>query len=574
MSEHLICFRTNAGCSGIRFSPAPGRHALWRSAQGFAVGNGTGARKVQRLSHVFLLSWSWRRWGLAFLAGAISALSLAPLGWFFVLALTLPALVWLLDGAIDVEGVGGRRFFPALSVGWWFGFGYHLAGLWWIGRAFLVDADAYAWLLPVAVLAMPAGLALFSALGTGIAALLWRDGWPRILALAVGLAATDYLRGTLFTGFPWNGFAQAFADTPLMSQMVSVIGSYGLGFLVVLIFASPAVLADGVRRGRPFFAFSVLLLSGIAGFGAARLGGAVALEEPGVALRLVQPSIPQEDKWLLENRASVFATYVEMSGRPFPENLADAAKRVVIWPESAVPFLLTQEPGALATIASILQPGEVLLTGAIRSETDGVERTFYNSIYAIAEDGTIIDAYDKVHLVPFGEFLPLEGMFEALGIRQLVEGPGRFKPGFRHRLLSLDGIPPLLPLVCYEIIFPDAAVNADGRPEWILNLTNDAWFGVTSGPYQHLAQARMRAVEQGVPVVRVANTGISAVIDPLGRTQQSLALGVRGMIDTTLPQPLPPTIYARYGSLSFFAMLAFGLLVLLIARRVRHHRDD
>ncbi len=187
---------------------------------------------------------------------------------------------------------------------------------------------------------MPAGLALFTALGTSIAALFWRDGWPRILALAFGLAATDYLRGTVLTGFPWNSFAQALADSVLMSQAVSVIGLYGLGFLVVFIFASPAVLVDGQGRGRVFFTLAALLLAGLAGFGAVRLGGAVADEEPGVALRLVQPSIPQEEKWQPENRASVFATYVEMSGRPFPEGLADAAKRVVIWPESALPLFV------------------------------------------------------------------------------------------------------------------------------------------------------------------------------------------------------------------------------------------
>ncbi|MBA5776085.1 apolipoprotein N-acyltransferase [Stappia sp. F7233] len=520
---------------------------------------------MQRLSHVFLLAWGWRRWGLALFAGAASALSLAPLGWFAVLWLTFPALVWLLDGAIAAEGTGRRRFRPAMAVGWWFGFGYHLAGLWWIGRAFLVDAEAFAWLLPAAVLAMPAGLALFSALSGAIAALFWRSGWPRIVVLAFALSLTDWLRGTILTGFPWNTFGQAFAGNLVLVQGASIVGAYGLGFLAILIFAAPAVLADEAPGRRIFAGLAALLLALMAGFGFFRLSQESPGEVADTAIRIVQPAIPQEEKWLPENRANVFSTYVEMSGRPFPEALAGASRRLTIWPESAVPFLLTEEPGALAAIAGFLKPGETLVTGAIRSEIRGEQRVFYNSIFSIADDGTIVDAYDKVRLVPFGEYVPLEGFFEALGIRGLVQGAGTFEAGFRQRPMRLDGLPAFLPLVCYEIIFPGIASTSEEEAGWILNVTNDAWFGMTAGPYQHLVQARLRAVEQGMPVIRAANTGISAIFDSRGRILDRLELGVRGAIDAALPARLPPTFYARHGlSLFFIALLvSFGFIFIL-----------
>ncbi|WP_202396174.1 apolipoprotein N-acyltransferase [Stappia sediminis] len=528
---------------------------------------------MHRLSHIFLISWGWRRLGLAFAAGAISALAFAPFGWFAILALTLPALVWLLDGAIEPES-GGRRIRPAMFVGWWFFFGFHLAGLWWIGRAFLVDADRFLWLMPLAIVAMPAGLALFGALGTGIAALFWRDGWPRIYALAFAFATTDWLRGNILTGFPWNTWGQAFAETPVLAQLASVTGAYGLGFFVVLIFASPALLAENTRGSRAMPVISGLLLIAIAGFGAARLGAVSPGEYEDIGLRIVQPAVPQEEKWRPEKRAEVFSTLIEMSSQPFSDPYAERPRHIIVWPESAVPFLLTEEPGALSEIAATLRAGDILITGAIRSERRDGERVFYNSIYAIGDDGTILDAYDKVHLVPFGEYVPLESFFELLGITTLVQGAGDFLPGFRNRLLEVDGIPAFSPLVCYEIIFPGAIQTPDGRSAWILNVTNDAWFGETSGPYQHFAQARLRAVEQGIPVVRAANTGISAVIDPYGRIVARLDLQNRGNIDSGLPKYINATFFSYYQKYLFSCFFFISLILLTILRYVNRTRND
>lgn len=504
---------------------------------------------MRKFSHIFLLAWGWQRWGLAFVFGAIAALAFPPFGWFPILFLSLPALVWLLDGAMERDAIGRRRFRPALAVGWWFGFGFHLAGLWWIGTAFLVDAEAHAWLMPFAVIAMPAGLALFTALATGVARLVWHDGVLRILALALVLSAADWLRGHVLTGFPWNVWGYALSGSLPMIQFASVVGVYGLGFLVTFAFAAPAVIADAPGRSRTLMlAASPAILLGLALFGYVRLQNAPPSDLPDTIVRVVQPSIPQAEKWLPERRAAIFADYVDLSAQDVENGMNPAAGRIVVWPEAALPFLLTEEPGALAAIAALLRPQDILITGAVRVDRGSIEPVYYNSVYVVAEDGTIVEAYDKTHLVPFGEYVPLEGLLEKAGIAKLVQGAGDFGAGFRHRVLQVPGLPSFLPLICYEAIFPGAIVTPDGRPELLLNVTNDAWFGTTSGPFQHFAQARMRSVEQGLPMVRAANTGISAIIDPYGRVRSRIGLNKRDVIDATLPGALPPTIYARHGA--------------------------
>lgn len=519
---------------------------------------------MHRIADRIIILWGWRRFFAAFLAGALSSLAMAPFGAFPILWLTLPVFVWLIDGAVPHDSAGFlRRLFPAAIAGWAFGFGYFLGGLWWVGEAFLVDADRFVWLLPLAVVLLPAGLALFWMLGAVVARLLWPDGWPRILVFAVVMTAAEWLRGHLFTGFPWNALGYALTPVPAMMQSASLVGIWGLTLAAFFIFAAPAALATVHRRERraPF----VLILVGVAilvlhaGFGLVRLSSAESEPVAGVKLRIVQPAVPQGEKWETANDDEIVRRYLELSdGATDPDHKGVGSATLVIWPESAFPFLLTDRPDVLAAIAKLLPPGTTLITGAARADpaSDPSEDRVFNSVYVIGDTGEILSAYDKVDLVPFGEFLPFRRFFEAMGIRQLIRLPGGFTAGNRRHTLDLPNAPPVGPLICWEIIFPGAVVDPARRPAWLLNLTNDTWFGDTPGPRQHLLQAQLRAVEEGLPVARAANSGISAIIDPYGRIERSLALGTSGILDGTLPQGLSAPFYARFGDGIFLVLVA------------------
>ncbi|RAI43710.1 apolipoprotein N-acyltransferase, partial [Rhodoplanes roseus] len=466
----------------------------------------------------------------------------------------------------------------AAASGWWFGFGYFLAGLYWIGSAFLVDADKFGWLLAPAVLALPAGLAVFMAGGFALARLLWAPGAFRIVTLAATLTTTEWLRGHVLTGFPWNAFGYALAEPLALAQGFALFGLWGMTFLAVLTFAAPAALADAPGdTPRPLLlpGVAVTLLVAIALFGAVRLGAMPTAYVDGVRLRLMQPNIPQDQRFNYAAKADVMRRYLALSSRPtgeHPRGLADVTH--LIWPESAFPFFVAREPDALASIADLLGDGTVLITGAARlaesSRPGNIEA--YNSVYVFDHDGSILSIYDKVHLVPFGEYVPLRNWLKRIGIEQLVRVPGGFLSGDRLRSVESPRAPPFVPLVCYEAIFPHAVLPRGERPGWLLNLTNDAWFGITPGPYQHLLQSRMRAVEEGLPLVRAANTGISAVIDPIGRTVAHLALGREGVLDSDLPAPITPPLYARTGDAPATALVVLVLVASAWRRRARSAR--
>jgi apolipoprotein N-acyltransferase len=263
--------------------------------------------------------------------------------------------------------------------------------------------------------------------------------------------------------------------------------------------------------------------------------------------------------------------YLALSDRASgPQSTGVRDATILIWPESAFPFFLTREADAMAQIAELLPKGTVLITGSVRAPDlpPGTPITrAYNSIYVIDHDGSVLAVYDKLHLVPFGEFLPYQNLMEKLGFEQLTRMRGGFIPGSVRHALPVPGVPPALPLICYEAIFPGEVAGRNERPGWIVNLTNDGWFGISTGPYQHLEQARMRAIELGLPLVRSANTGVSAVIDPVGRTVASLGLGIEGILDATLPAAISPTIYARVGDIPA-AMLVALAVILAVRRRV------
>jgi apolipoprotein N-acyltransferase len=538
---------------------------------------------MDRIANLIIVQWGWRRFLIAFAAGGLSALAFAPFDLFPVLWISLPVFVFLIDGSTPAGGGGPlRALVPAAAVGWWFGFGFFVAGLWWIGAAFLVDAEQFAWLMPVAVVILPAGLALFFALGAALARALWTDGWSRLLAFAIAMASAEWLRGHVLTGFPWNAFGYALAPTPLMMQSASLVGLWGLTLAAFIIFAAPAAFAGAGRqtRGRNIYVALVgLLLAAHLAFGWVRLAAAGDATIPGVRIRIVQPVIEQSEKWQTENEEAIVRKYLDLSdGATSPERTGVSSATILIWPESAFPFLLTERPAVLAAIDALLPEGTILITGAARGEPPGGRDNpprVFNSIYVIDAGGEIIDAYDKVHLVPFGEFLPFRSLFEAIGIRQLVALPGGFSPGSRRRTVPLSAAPAFAPLICYEAIFPGEVVEPGSKPGWLLNLTNDAWYGATPGPYQHFAAARLRAVEEGLPLVRGANSGISAIVDPYGRVMRSLGLNVTGILDGDLPAPVNGTIQARFGDLAFLALLVLcaGTLVAARSRSLRSSRN-
>lgn len=528
--------------------------------------------KIRPFALTIILSWGWKRALIALAAGAISALAMAPFNAWPVLFLTFPVLVWLIDGA----SAGRMRGVPAAALtGYCFGLGYFVPGLYWIGNAFLVDADTFAWLMPFAVLGLPAYLAVFPAAGCALARLLWTRDATRLLALAISLTASEWLRGHALTGFPWNTFGYALSEPLALAQTASLIGLWGMTFVTIAVAASPAVLIGGRSRGGPVWrvpaaALGVLVLMGV--FGVIRLSLNPTRLVPDLKLRLMQPNLQQDVKFNYAAKAEVMRKYLMLSDRaagPTATGVRDT--NILIWPESAFPFFLTREADAMAQIANLLPPGAVLITGSVRAP-DGARNArvtrAYNSIYVIDHDGSVLSVYDKLHLVPFGEYLPFQGLMERLGFEQLTKVQGGFIPGAGRANLDVPHAPRVLPLICYEAIFPgDVESAGHDRAGWIINLTNDGWFGLSTGPYQHLQQARWRAIEQGLPLVRSANTGISAVIDPLGRIVARLDLGIEGVVDSSLPAAIAPTVYARSGNLPVIILLAAALIV-VIRRRV------
>jgi apolipoprotein N-acyltransferase len=532
--------------------------------------------KLRSAGLSIILAWGWKRAVIALVAGALSALAVAPFNAWPVLFLTFPVMVWLIDGA----GAGRLHGVPAAAMaGWWFGLGYFVPGLYWIGYAFLVDASTFAWLMPFAVLGLPAYLALFTASGFALARLIWTRDASRVIALAASLTLSEWLRGHVLTGFPWNTFGYALTEPLALAQTASLIGLWGLTFLSVAIFASPAVLIDGSSRGRkpwiaPATALVLLVTMGV--FGGVRLSKHPTTTVASVKLRIMQPNLQQDVRFNYSAKAEVMQKYLTLSDRasgPQSTGVRDAS--ILIWPESAFPFFLTREADAMAQIADLLPKGTILITGSVRAPDvpPGTRITrAYNSIYVIDHDGSVLSVYDKLHLVPFGEYLPFQDLMEKLGFVQLTKVQGGFIPGVRRHTMAIPNAPRALPLICYEAIFPGSVAANDDRAGWIVNLTNDGWFGISTGPYQHLQQARLRAIEEGLPLVRAANTGISAVIDPLGRVVAQLGLGVEGVLDSSLPSAMPPTVYARNGDIPT-AIIVAAAMIFVLRRRAAKRRS-
>ncbi|PWR03250.1 apolipoprotein N-acyltransferase [Meridianimarinicoccus roseus] len=509
---------------------------------------------------------------LAVAAGAAMALGHAPFGLPAATLAALAAALLLLDRAVPgAEGAGADTTCPGLRraafTGWACGLGYFAVTLHWIVEPFLVDIARHGWMAPFALVLMAGGLALFWA--AGFAAAVWlvpASGWRRGAALAVTLTLAEMLRAVLFTGFPWGLIGSVWVDTPLR-LWTAWIGPHGLGALTVLLAAS---LGAALRPGAP--RRGVWAAGTGAAFAAALLAGTVAQRAaPTVqdaarpVIRLVQPNAAQHLKWRRDMIPVFWNRALDLTRAPAAPGAQTPA--LVVWPEVSLYYLLGTAPEQDAAIAAAAG-GVPVIVGAQRFDGPDLR----NALAVIGPGGRIGQVYDKFHLVPFGEYFPGGALAAWLGLEGLAtDYLGGFTPGPGPTLIDLTaaGLGRALPLICYEVIFPRHAAAPPGgpRPDWILQITNDAWFGRFAGPQQHLAQARMRATEQGLPLVRAANTGISAMIDPVGRVTGALALGTAGALDRALPAPLPPTPFALVGNVPLLAAAALVLAGLLRARR-------
>jgi len=473
---------------------------------------------MERLAGKVMLLSGTRRALAAFLAGLVGVLALPPFGFFAALFVSFTLLVWLLDGASAAPQAGFlRRLAPAFSIGWFFGFGYFVGGL----------------------------------------------GMGRIAALALAVGVGEWRRGALFAGFPWNAVGDGIMPVPLLMQSSGIVGIAAMNALAVFVFAAPALL--GTRRGRGLgLSLAALLFAAHVGYGYYALDIAPMPESDTTVVRLVQPVIDQAMKLDDSARAEIFERHLALSAaKP-----ADGGQRpdIIVWPETSIPFILTDNPDALVRIAAVLDDDQVLVAGAVRSESAGSGKAprYYNSIYAIDGKGQIVGAADKVHLVPFGEYMPFAEVFESFGV-SAVAMPGGFSGAREHQLVTARG-KGLYPLICYEAIFPSEINGASATAAALLNVTNDAWFGNTPGPYQHFNQARLRAVERGLPLIRAANNGISAVVDAKGRVVSGLAYDVPGFVDATLPGRFSPAERATRQNTAFLIVLGILLAITLLSR--------
>lgn len=512
------------------------------------------------------LDGRWVRIALALLAGAMAALAHPPFGALPGL-LGYPLLMILSERSATTRG--------GFWMGWLAGFAYFLISCWWVAEAFFVNPEQI-WMAPFAASLLPAGLGLFWATATALYRRFAPVGVTRVLLFAALFCLLEWLRGHVLTGFPWNPTGASWKAGSAGSQFASVVGVYGLSFITVAGVSALGPLATaGPRRGRIIAAGAgALAIVALLGFGVARLSEA-RLELTDTVVRIVQADVDQESKWTPEAYRGIVDRYIALTRSP-----AAVRPDLIVWPEGALPASANQvfAPGSAdaAAIAEAVQPGQSLILGLGRGAVAPEGERYFNSLFVLSDRGgdglTVSAVYDKYRLVPFGEFLPLGNWLTPLGLRALTHMPLDFSAGPVPAPIAIPGAPDVQPLICYESLYPGFTPGGAGRPQWIVNISNDAWFGRTSGPLQHLNLASYRAVETGLPIVRSTPTGVSAMIDPWGRVVegQSLGTGESGVIDARLPRPTGATPYGRWGDLPFGVMVALGLAAGLVgARRPR-----
>ncbi len=501
-------------------------------------------------------------------AGALAAVAHPPFG-FLPGLLGYALLICLVDQAPEP-----RPLRAAFWRGWLAAFSYFLISCWWVAEAFMVDARGQGWMAPIAVALLPSGLGLFWGAAMALYRAVRPEGPLRIFCFAAALTLLEWLRGHVLTGFPWNLPGETWRAGSPVSQAASLVGAYGLTWLTLLIaaaFAAP-LGEGGWRKGRWAVAAAACALMGLWGYGEIRLRHPVAPRLGAPLVRIVQADVPQEAKYSEDNLRSIFNRYLQLTVQP-------AARRpdIVVWSEGAVPLsaneLLAPAAPTRDALAAALGPGQTLLLGSYRVTGTFEKPIYFNSLIAIRatrQGLAVTGVYDKYRLVPFGEYLPAESLLSPLGFKDLTHIGDSFTAGPPPQPIAPAGAPAVQPLICYESLFPDMVRDAirrgPVRPSWIVNVSNDAWFGVTSGPLQHLNLASFRAIETGLPIVRATPTGVSAVVDAYGRIVPGARLGFgrMGVIDSELPPALQLTTYGLLGDSPLAAAL---ILTLLTVRR-------
>jgi len=495
-------------------------------------------------THLESLS-GFRKFFASLCLGALMTLAMPPFSLFPVLFIALPAFAVLARTATT----RGNSF----MTGWGFGIGYFIFGLYWVSVALFVDINQWKWVLPLSLIVGPAVLALLYGFITLLAHRYRHNATSHAIALAASFAGVEWLRGHMLTGFPWNLPGMAWDWVLPLMQVAAFAGIYGLSLLTLFWALLPVLFRH--NRCVAHIALVTLLLA--LGGGAIRLAlyPTVPVHNPAggdMIVRIVQANIPEDVKWNRDDDWRHFEAHVKLS-----EAKTAQPPTFVVWPETAIPADLTKFPEFAQLMRLRFPKGSWPIVGTMRVD-DAVASNpkFYNSVTLVQPDSTVAHEYNKHHLVPFGEYIPFRDKLGMSPIALAVANIGDFTRGDGAETVRPKDLPPFSPLVCYEVIFPHEVVNEAERPAWMVNVTNDAWYGNSTGPYQHFASARMRAVEEGLPLARSANTGISGMIDPVGRILARQPLISAGYLDAPLPQPVPPTVYSQYGDLVFALMLA------------------
>lgn len=490
------------------------------------------------------------------LLGFMANLALPPIGFVPALFIILPWLLLLLDQT--------KSKTQAFLLGWVFGFAHFIVGLYWVSLSLFTDISQFWWALPFSAAGLPIVLAMFSGAVTLTLYISGLRSIKRLLAFAILWTLGEWLRGHIFTGFPWNLISYSWINVLSVLQMVSIFGSYGLTFFTVLFASMPVLIfwyreKPGIAKRYLIAGTAMLFVFAAAGTMRLALNNEKLPNRTSQRIRIIQPAIPQTLKWDPELQQRNFERHLELSAIPFPTN--DPV--MIVWPETAIPWRLNGNQEVLEKAASVIpRTGGILITGALRVSHENNQTQFYNSVFAVNKDGEIAAYSDKFHLVPFGEFLPFRKYFP---FEPVAAGKTDFSSGVGPTTLHAETFPSFSPLVCYEAIFPGQVADENERPHLLINLTNDAWFGMSIGPHQHFASARIRAIEEGVPLIRAANTGISAVVDPYGRIVALMPLGTTGVIDSYIPERTSsPTLYSMLGDGSLWGELLIAAALLLV----------